>query len=51
MMEGVLDPETAKKWEWRPETAKVSNFEDNPHPFPCEDLNDMPGWGATPPKL
>ena len=44
MMEGQLDPEVVKKWQWRP-GVKSAGYDTNPHPAVAEDLTDMPGWG------
>ncbi|KKY18798.1 putative fructosyl amino acid oxidase [Phaeomoniella chlamydospora] len=46
MLEDKLDPETAKKWRWRP-GATLAESAPNPHPTPLKDLNEIPGWAET----
>lgn len=46
MLEGKLDPETERKWRWRP-GAKLEQEEANPHPNPLLDLNTLPEWNES----
>lgn len=47
MLEGKLDPITARKWSWRPGAEEAPN----PHPMPLIDLNTLPEWQRSRARL